>query len=215
MYYTASTFPLANTTVHLITFDPTTYADADLLWLPHHAQLANAGRKRKTEHLAGRIAAVSALKSQGMTSVPGIGINGEPLWPEGISGSITHSANVAMAIVSENSLMGIDCEVILDEKEAIEIKEGVIEAAEDTLLQNSELTFSLALTLTFSAKESLFKALFPRVNTFMGFETARVTSLSDQTLQLTLCQPLAGFQENHTFTLFWCRLGNQVVTLLR
>ena len=215
MYYTASTFPLADATVHLITFDPSTYADADLLWLPHHAQLANAGRKRKTEHLAGRIAAVSALKSQGITTVPGIGINGEPLWPNGISGSITHSGNVAMAIVSKNSLSGIDCEAIIDENEAIEIKEGIIDAIENTLLQNSGLPFSLALTLTFSAKESLFKALFPRVNAFMGFETAHVTSLSDQTLQLTLCQPLAGFQENHTFTLFWRRLGNQVVTLLR
>jgi enterobactin synthetase component D len=189
-------------------------ATCDISRLPHHAQLANAGRKRKTEHLAGRIAAVSALKSQGITTVPGIGINGEPLWPNGISGSITHSGKVAMAIVSENSLTGIDCEAILDENEAIEIKEGVIDSVENTLLQNSELPFSVALTLTFSAKESLFKALFPRVNAFMGFETARVTSLSDQTLQLTLRQPLAGFQKNHTFTLFWRRFGNQVMTLI-
>ena len=215
MYYTASTFPLAGTTVHLVTFDPTTFADADLLWLPHHAQLAHAGRKRKTEHLAGRIAAVFAMKSLGMSSVPGIGINGEPLWPAGVNGSITHSGKVAMAIVSENELNGIDCEAIIDEKEAIEIQDGIIDSDEQPVLLNSGLPFALALTLAFSAKESLFKALFPRVNAFMGFETARVTALTDHALHLTLRQPLAGSPENHTFTLHWCRFDNAVVTLIR
>lgn len=209
-----STFQLAGFTVHQITFDSATYSDADLLWLPHHPQFANAGRKRKTDHLAGRIAASWALQSLGVSTVPAVGKNGEPLWPEGINGSITHSGNIAMAIVSENLLTGIDCEAILSENEASEIKEGIVDAAENALLQNSGFPFSLALTLTFSAKESLFKALFPHVNAFMGFETARVTSLTDHTLQLTLCQPLAGFPQNHTFTLFWCRIDHAVVTLI-
>jgi enterobactin synthetase component D len=48
------------------------------------------------------------------------------------------------------------------------------------------LPFALALTLAFSAKESLFKALFPKVNTYMGFEWARVTELSEKTITLAL-----------------------------
>ena len=47
MHTTHRTLILANHTVHHVTFDPTTFTDADLLWLPHHAELANAGRKRK------------------------------------------------------------------------------------------------------------------------------------------------------------------------
>lgn len=42
------------------------------------------------------------------------------------------------------------------------------------------LPFALALTLAFSAKESLFKALFPKVKIYMGFEWARVTELSEK-----------------------------------
>ncbi|MGS6180459.1 enterobactin synthase subunit EntD, partial [Enterobacter sichuanensis] len=61
MHTTHRTLILANHTVHHITFDPTTFTEADLLWLPHLAELANAGRKRKAEHLAGRIAAAHAL----------------------------------------------------------------------------------------------------------------------------------------------------------
>ena len=70
MHTTHSTFILANLTVHHVTFDPTTFTDADLLWLPHHAELSSAGRKRKAEHLAGRIAAAHALPDY---TVPGIG----------------------------------------------------------------------------------------------------------------------------------------------
>jgi enterobactin synthetase component D len=61
MHTTYSTFLLAGQTVHHVEFDPTTFTDADLLWLPHHAHLTHAGRKRKTDHLAGRIAAAHAL----------------------------------------------------------------------------------------------------------------------------------------------------------
>ncbi len=214
MYYTTSTFQLAGTTVHTVTFDPATFTEDDLLWLPHHTQLANAGRKRKTEHLAGRIAAVSALSSRGVSTVPGVGENGEPLWPTGLNGSISHSGHIAMAIVSENSLVGIDYEAILDEKEAFDIKEGIVNSVESSLLLNRGLPFPLALTLAFSAKESLFKALFPRVKAYMGFETTRVSAITDHSLQLTLCQPLAGFQENHAFTLFWRRFNHAVVTLI-
>ncbi|MGC0103693.1 enterobactin synthase subunit EntD, partial [Enterobacter asburiae] len=61
MHTTHTTFILAGHPVHHVTFDPNTFTDADLLWLPHHAELSNAGRKRKAEHLAGRIAAAHAL----------------------------------------------------------------------------------------------------------------------------------------------------------
>ena len=52
MHTTHTTFILAGHTVHNVTFAPTTFTDADLLWLPHYAELSNAGRKRKAEHLA-------------------------------------------------------------------------------------------------------------------------------------------------------------------
>ena len=213
MHTTHRTFALANLTVHRITFDPTTFTDADLLWLPHHAQLADAGRKRKADHLAGRIAAAHALPDH---PVPGIGSSGEPLWPDGISGSITHSGTQAMAVVvrERQALIGIDCEAILPENEAREIKDGIIDVQEEPVLSRSGYPFALALTLVFSAKESLFKALFPRVQAYMGFDSARVTKLDDKTLTLALTRQLAGFNEGAAFPLHWQQQGEQALTLL-
>lgn len=212
MHTAHSTFSLAGHTVHRITFDPTTFSEADLLWLPHYALLANAGRKRKADHLAGRIAAAHALPDH---TVPGIGPGGEPRWPDGISGSITHSGTQAMAVITQHpSLIGIDCETILPENEAREIKDGIINAQEEIVLSRSGYPFALALTLVFSAKESLFKALFPQVQDFMGFESARVTTLDEETLTLALTRPLTGFDEGTAFTLHWLHNGEGVITLL-
>ncbi|EPF0314948.1 enterobactin synthase subunit EntD [Enterobacter chuandaensis] len=212
MHTTHSTFSLAGHTLHRVTFDPTTFTDADLLWLPHHAQLADAGRKRKADHLAGRIAAMHALNER---TIPAIGPSGEPLWPEGVSGSITHSGTQAMAVVTQHpALIGIDCEAILPENEAREIKDGILDEQEERVLCRAGYPFALALTLAFSAKESLFKALFPQVQTYMGFDCARVTLLDDKTLTLTLARQLAGFNEGATFTLHWQQHGEQAITLL-
>lgn len=213
MHTTHRTFILAGHTVHHVTFDPTTFTDADLLWLPHHAELANAGRKRKAEHLAGRIAAAHALPDH---TVSGIGPSGEPLWPDGVSGSITHSGTQAMAVVvrAPDALVGIDCEAILPEREAREIQDGIIDSQEAMCLTRSDYPFALGLTLAFSAKESLFKALFPRVKTYMGFDCARITRLNEKTLTLALTRPQAEFKENTLFTVHWLLDGNQVITLL-
>ena len=214
MHTTHRTFILAGHTVHHVTFDPTTFTDADLLWLPHHAELANAGRKRKAEHLAGRIAAAHALPDH---TVPGIGPSGEPLWPEGVSGSITHSGTQAMAVAVRHpdALVGIDCEAILPDREAREIQDGIIDAQEAMCLTRSGYPFALALTLAFSAKESLFKAFFPQVKTFMGFEWARVTELTEKTITLALSHPAGDYPEGKRFTLIWQNNDTSVWTLLK
>ncbi|WP_263066909.1 enterobactin synthase subunit EntD [Enterobacter huaxiensis] len=214
MQVTHSTFFLAGLTVHHVTFDPSTFTDADLLWLPHHAELSNAGRKRKAEHLAGRIAAAHALPDH---AVPGIGPSGEPLWPEGISGSITHSGTQAMAVVVRHpdALLGIDCEAILPDPEARDIKDGIVDAQEAICLTRSGYSFALALTLAFSAKESLFKALFPQVKIFMGFECARVTEVTEKTITLALSRPAGEYPEGKRFTLVWQNNDGNVWTLLK
>ncbi|MEG4686003.1 enterobactin synthase subunit EntD [Enterobacter cloacae] len=214
MHTTHSTFILAGHTVHRVTFDPTTFTDADLLWLPHHAELSNAGRKRKAEHLAGRIAAAHALPDY---TVPGIGPSGEPLWPEGVSGSITHSGAQAMAVVvrHQDALVGIDCEAILPDREARDIQDGIVDAQEAMCLTHSGYPFALALTLAFSAKESLFKALFPQVKVFMGFDYARVTEVTGKTITLALSRPAGEYPEGKRFTLVWQHNDGNVWTLLK
>lgn len=216
MQTTHSLLTLSGISLQRIDFDPTTFDNADLLWLPHHAALSHAATKRKADHLAGRIAAVQALQPFGISTVPAIGPNGEPLWPAGVSGSISHSGTqaFALAVRGESELVGLDVEQLIDEQEAIEIQDGIICAQEKTVLLRTGYPFALALTLVFSAKESLFKALFPRVNAFMGFDNAWVTAISDSTLTLSLTRPLAGFSQNHAFILHWCQQKHSVITLL-
>ena len=214
MRTTHSTFRLAGHAVHQITLDPATFTDADLLWLPHHNTLAHAAPKRKAEHLGGRLAAAHALRDYGITSIPAIGSSGEPLWPVGVTGSISHTATRALAVVTQSGLTGIDGEIILADDEAEEIKDGIVSPAEDILLRHTALPFAQALTLAFSAKESLFKALFSEVQAMMGFDSARVTALDETSQTLALTRPLAGFSQDEVFTLFWLRDGNTLITLL-
>lgn len=99
MRTTHSTFRLAGTTVHQITFDPTTFTDADLLWLPHQGP-ANRRRAENEKPNTLPVASPPPTHSEQINecAVPGIGPSGEPLWPEGITGSITHSGTQAMAV---------------------------------------------------------------------------------------------------------------------
>ncbi|WP_149007335.1 enterobactin synthase subunit EntD, partial [Escherichia coli] len=90
MKTTHTSLPFAGHTLHFVEFDPANFCEQDLLWLPHYAQLQHAGRKRKTEHLAGRIAAVYALREYGYKCVPAIGELRQPVWPAEVYGSISH-----------------------------------------------------------------------------------------------------------------------------
>ena len=209
------TFPFAGCLIHQVDFDPATLHQDDLLWLPHHAQLHQAGCKRQAEHLAGRIAAAHAISVlTGHVTVPGIGPQREPRWPPGIQGSISHCGQQALAVATDNekALMGIDAEIVLNEPEAKEIWQRVIKESERQRL--ASLPFALSVTLAFSAKESLYKALHRRVNRLFGFASAEVIAVTPQTLTLALTAPLADFAKDTVFTLHWQQDGNRVLTLL-
>ncbi|ASG63896.1 hypothetical protein CEW81_17980 [Kluyvera genomosp. 3] len=155
-------------TLQRIDFDPDSFTPGDLLWLPHHAKLARSGKKRQTEHLAGRIAAVHALRAFGEKSVPGIGKNRQPIWPEGLYGSISHCGNTAIAIVARTPV-GIDIEAVFSPQLADELASLIASEEELAVLRHSTLPFPLALTLAFSAKESLYKAFSSQCPNFRVF----------------------------------------------
>ena len=80
MHIQHSIIQLAGHSLQRVDFDPLTLQPEDLLWLPHHARLSGCVRKRQSEHLAGRIAAVYALREVGEKEVPAIGDQRQPLW---------------------------------------------------------------------------------------------------------------------------------------
>ncbi|HEY4468631.1 MAG TPA: enterobactin synthase subunit EntD [Klebsiella sp.] len=199
-----SIIQLAGHALQRVDFDPATFQPEDLLWLPHHARLADSVRKRQSEHLAGRIAAVYALREVGEKDVPAIGDQRQPLWPSPWYGSISHCQHSALAVVSARPV-GIDIERILSPALAAELESGIINSAEKSLLDASGLAPELALTLAFSAKESAFKACHPDVQAGVGFSDFELLYIKEGSLLLRLS---AG-----EYRLHWIKAGEYVLTL--
>ena len=204
MRTTHTSLPFAEHTLHVVEFDSGSFHEHDLLWLPHHAQLASCGRKRKAEHLAGRIAAVHALREQGHKAVPGIGPQRQPLWPAGLSGSISHCASTALAVVSTHPV-GVDIEAIFTQQMANELISSIVTNTEKEWLANCGLPVEQALTLAFSAKESAFKATLALQQANAGFTQYQIVELQHNQMILRA--------HSQTYRVQWRFSGNDVITL--
>ncbi|WP_295470821.1 4'-phosphopantetheinyl transferase [uncultured Pseudomonas sp.] len=139
--------------------------------------------KRQAEFLAGRLCAREALhRLDGRLYVPHIGDDRAPVWPAGLCGSITHSTGWAAAIVAQSGTwrgLGLDAETLLPEERALRLAGEILTADElQRLHALSGDQAALGVTLTFSVKEALFKALYPIVGKRFYFEDAQVLSWS-------------------------------------
>jgi enterobactin synthetase component D len=169
--------PLANIQFISTQFDPAQLQPDDF----QHSQipLTHGVAKRQAEFLAGRVCAREALRRlNGSEVVPAVGADRAPQWPAGVSGSITHGKNWAAAIVANSSDcrgLGLDVENLLSSERAARLQEEILTPAElrrASLLDPEQL--GLLVTLTFSLKESLFKALYPLTLQRFYFEHAEV-----------------------------------------
>ncbi|WP_435608680.1 4'-phosphopantetheinyl transferase family protein [Pseudomonas knackmussii] len=159
--------------------------DADA-FVRHGVDLpANIGRavaKRRAEFLAGRLCARASIgQLQNMAVAPGLAADRSPIWPAGLCGSITHGDGWAAAVVAPRSQwqgLGLDVESLLDDARATRLVEELLTPAERERLDPALLGFTV--TLTFSLKESLFKALYPLVGKRFYFEHAELVEWNDQ-----------------------------------
>ena len=204
MHIQHSIIQLAGHSLQRVDFDPLTLQPEDLLWLPHHARLSGCVRKRQSEHLAGRIAAVYALREVGEKEVPAIGDQRQPLWPAPWYGSISHCERSALAGGSAGPV-GVDIERVMAPSLAAELESSIINSAEKRRLDASGLPPELALTLAFSAKESAFKASHSAIQARIGFSDFEVTYIKEGNLRLRLS---AG-----EYQLQWIKAGDCGITL--
>ena len=90
-------------------------------------------------------------------------------WPLGLVGSVTHKnefISVALAKSNDAVEIGIDSEEIVQKKQALAIERKISTERELKNLRDKGMPFSLALSLIFSAKESIFKCLFSLTGEF-------------------------------------------------
>ncbi|TVP70859.1 MAG: 4'-phosphopantetheinyl transferase superfamily protein [Rhodobacteraceae bacterium] len=151
--------------------------------------------KRAAEFLAGRL--VAALGAEALGVAPQeivIGPGRAPLWPAGLAGSITHSGQRCACLVTRRAdlICGIDLEHIAQGAALRAIMDRCLSGPERMLAQQGlGLPADQAATLMFSAKETIFKALYPTVGRIFGFDAAEVArDLEGRALLLHLTDAL-------------------------
>jgi 4'-phosphopantetheinyl transferase EntD len=155
-------------------------ADREVELFPEEEEaLGNAVEKRRREFATARACAREALAQLGFPPrAISAGARGEPIWPAGIVGSITHCTGFracAVGRVSELLTIGVDAEP--DDR----LPPGVLA---DVTLPEERRWIEAAMTadpgtswdrLLFSIKESVYKAWFPLTGSWLGFEDAAVS----------------------------------------
>ncbi|MFB4393015.1 MULTISPECIES: 4'-phosphopantetheinyl transferase [unclassified Pseudomonas] len=174
--------PLPGAQLVSCTFDPARLADDDFqrAGIAQSPSLQRSVAKRQAEYLAGRVCARAALQHlDGRDYVPATHEDRSPIWPAGIRGSITHGQGWAAAVVASTDRcggLGLDQETLLDAERAERLAGEILTPAELQRLDPAQV--GLAVTLTFSLKESLFKALYPITLKRFYFEHAEVLEWS-------------------------------------
>ena len=135
--------------------------------------------KRQSEFLAGRLCARQALQQlTGAPTVPAVGGDRAPCWPSGVVGSISHGDGWAGAVVGRQADwrgLGLDLERLLSPARAQRLQASILTPAElQRLAQLPVEQQAWRVSLTFSLKESLFKALYPLVQQRFYFQDAEL-----------------------------------------
>ena len=155
----------------------------DLAPLPEEEPLiARSVAKRRNEFITVRHCARLALEGLGVPPVPILkGEKGEPCWPDGVVGSLTHCDGYRGAAVGKRDAVR---SVGIDAEPHDVLPNGVLDAI-SLPAERAELS---ALPdglhwdrILFCAKEATYKAWFPVTRRWLGFEDAHITFTVDGT----------------------------------
>ena len=184
------------------------------------SELRDAVASRKADFLAGRLAAHEAVRRAiGEAAEVGRDAAGVPLWPAGVSGSISHHGGVACAVAGPSSApggVGVDIAPLLggDSLRAV-IRQCLTEAECVHALSGDRFAREWA-SIAFAAKESLFKAAHVRVARFIGFDEAALVGIDPESRHwtLALATRLAGELETREVTGAYAWDGDRLFAVL-
>jgi 4'-phosphopantetheinyl transferase EntD len=169
--------------------------------------------RRAAQSVCGRQLArnILAQLNAPQTSV-GKGLKGEPLWPENFFGSFSHSAadekhSYVLVLISQGyGIAGVDIECAHPEERFQKVARSVFDETEHNLLEKQ--LGALGLAVGFSAKESIFKALYPLTKKWFWFPEAKILSLSETFLEIEVSElARGGVFTSSVFRVFWERLN--------
>jgi 4'-phosphopantetheinyl transferase EntD len=142
------------------------------LFPAEQALLRTAGPRRRADFTAGRLCARAALDRLGVPAGPILpGPAGEPQWPAGVTGSITHCTGYracAVALATDVAAIGIDAEP--DHALPAGLIEAVATTPERAWIRHLAAAVPAVCwdRLVFSAKEATCKLWYPLTGQWLG-----------------------------------------------
>ena len=137
--------------------------------------IARAVAKRRNEFITVRHCARVALAELGIPPAPILkGDKGEPCWPDGVVGSLTHCDGYRGAVVGRAEQVR---SVGIDAEPHGPLPNGVLEAVSLPPERRELAAMPDALhgdRILFCAKEATYKAWYPLTRRWLGFEDARI-----------------------------------------
>lgn len=142
------------------------------------AAVATAAPVRRSEFLAGRGCAHAALRAIGREEgrAVGRGATGEPLWPGGVVGSISHAGGLAGAVAARTVDawgLGLDIEALEPPLDAA-LERIVLGPDELPRPPRAHPLEPYRSKIAFSVKECVHKCLFPRTRWALDFHDVAV-----------------------------------------
>jgi 4'-phosphopantetheinyl transferase EntD len=189
---------LGDAPVEVAEMDPRLAAPGADLFVEEAQAIASAVDSRRRQFTAGRWLARHAWRELGHEPAPLVNdANRVPIWPAGLIGTITHT-NIwcAAAVARSSDVAGIGADVEAATPLELGLWDRVCLPDEQAFLRGQPAPLAgLLAKAVFSAKESIYKALYPRIRTFLDFKGMRIElsrSGSDWSWQAELQVPWGG-----------------------
>jgi len=134
---------------------------------------------RRAEYATGRAcahAALAALDASGATAIQR-DERGAPIWPDGVTGSISHTEGFCAAVAAQTSptlaSIGLDIERI--DRVGERVRRRILTASELAAVEAMPAAEAQRRTaMTFAAKEAFYKAQYQLTSTYLGFGAVEV-----------------------------------------
>lgn len=158
------------------------------------SSLSDAVPGRAIAFLSGRLCAMRAAQDIGVAlkDIPR-GPSGEPVWPDGLTASISHSGRIACALAVRREgadHIGLDLEEISRAGQMTEIASLILTAAEMRDLPREESARGETILAVFCLKEAIYKAIHPIVGRFVDYTEVSLHPDLDGTWHARPCPQL-------------------------
>ncbi len=174
--------------------------------------LDHAVPKRMAEFAAGRRAARAAMALQGIPpdAVP-FGQDRAPIWPSGVTGSITHTHALCLAVVGQSrDWAGLGFDLEDDRDLEPDLWPEVLRAEELVVISGLPLAGQARAAMdAFVAKEAVYKAIYPTSRTLMDFHALHITA-TDKGFVAQLMIDLPAFAKGTRLSGLTCRADGYV-----